>query len=79
MKEFADDNFEIKENGRKFSIKVDSTVKKKEKLLVWSNFPFSPPPHCVFKRLVVQTRACFGKCYNPFSRNIVHRNNYMYM
>ena len=29
MKEFADDNFEIKENGRKFSIKVDSTVEKK--------------------------------------------------
>ena len=50
LKEFADDNYKLNENGRTFS-----------KLLVSSNFSFSCS---VFKRLVVQTRknqGLFGK------------------
>ena len=68
LKELADDNFEFKENGRKFSKWVENTVEK-EKLLVTSNFSFS---HCVFKRLVLQTRknqGLFGKWLKaPFER-----------
>ena len=45
LKEFVDDNFELNENGRKFSKLVENTVEK-EKLLVTSNFSFS---HSVFK------------------------------
>ena len=51
LKGFADDNFKLNENGRKFSKRVENTVGKKEKLLVTSNFSFS---HIVFKRLVLQ-------------------------
>ena len=59
-KEFADNNFEFYENGRKFSRRAEKTVKK-EKLLVWSNFSLS---HSVFKRLVLPTheaQGLFGK------------------
>ena len=54
LKEFVHDNFELNENGRKFS------RWEKEKLLVTSNFPFSS----VFNRPVLQTRknqGLFGK------------------
>ena len=60
LKEFADNNSELDENGRKFSKKVE-TLWKKEKLLITSNFSFS---HSVFKRLVQQThknQGLFGK------------------
>ena len=60
LKGFADDNFEIDENGRKVSKHVENAVAK-EKLLVMSNFSFS---HSVFKRLVLQTlknQGLFGK------------------
>ena len=53
-KEFAD-KFKFGEHGRKFSKPVENTVEK-EKVLVWSNFPFSIS---VFKRLVLQ--GLFGK------------------
>ena len=49
LKEFADDNFEFDQNGRKFFQWVENTV---EKLLVTTNFSFS---HIVFKRLVLHT------------------------
>ena len=72
LKDFADDNLEFDENGRKFSKWVENTVEK-EKLLVTSNFFFS---HTVFKRHALQTRknlGLFGKgfivCldfYGPF-------------
>ena len=60
MKEFADDNFEFDEIGRKFFKRVENIVGK-EKLFVTSNFSFSCS---VFKRLVLQTRknqGLFGK------------------
>ena len=59
LKEFADDNFEFDENGRKFSKWLENTVGKGE--IVTSNFSFS---RSVFKRLVLQTRknqGLFGK------------------
>ena len=59
-KEFADDNFELDENGREFTEQV-KTLWDKEKLLVTSNFSFS---QSVFKTLVLQTRknqGFFGK------------------
>ena len=61
LKEFADDNIKSDENGRKFSEWLENTVRKKEKLLVMSNFSFS---HCVFKFLVLEIRknqVLFGK------------------
>ena len=51
LKQFEVDNFKFNENGRKFSKREESTVEK-EKLLVTSNFSFSPS---AFKRLVLQT------------------------
>ena len=51
MEKFADDNFYFLKNGRKFS-RGKKTLRKKEKLLVTSNFSFS---HSVFKELVLQT------------------------
>ena len=42
LKEFADDNVDLEENGRKDSKGVENTVGgKKEKLLVTSSFSFS--------------------------------------
>ena len=69
MKEFADDNLKFDENGSKFSKQVENTVGKGEiarfeQLLVLSNFSYF---HCVFKRLVMQTRrnqSLFGKGLN---------------
>ena len=64
-KEFADDNFKVDENGRKFS-KMGRKHWVKEKLLITSNFSFS---HSVFKTLVLQTRktrACLGKGSKDF-------------
>ena len=60
LKEFADNNFKVDENGRKFSKWIE-TLWEKEKLLITSNFSFS---YTVFKRLVLQTRknqGLFGK------------------
>ena len=54
MKEFADDNFKLDENGRKFSKQVENTMGKGE--IARSN--------SVFKRLVLQTfknQHLFGK------------------
>ena len=56
LKEFADNNFNFDENGRKLSKWVENTVGK-EKLLVTSNFAFS---HSVFKRHALQTRKNQG-------------------
>ena len=52
LKEFADDNFKLDENGRKI-LKMGRKHWQKEKLLVKSNLSFS---HSVFKILVLQTR-----------------------
>ena len=61
QKEFADDNFEFDENGRKLFKTVEKKLWEKEKLLVTSNCSFS---HSVFKRLLLQTgenQGLFGK------------------
>ena len=60
LKEFADDNFNFDENGRKFLKWVENIVGKGE-LLILSNFSFL---HSVFKRLTLQTcknQGLFGK------------------
>ena len=57
LKEFADDNFEFDENGKKFSKSVEETLWDKVKLLVTSKFSFS---HGVCKGLVKQTRKNNG-------------------
>ena len=57
LKEFAYNNSQFDENGKKFSKWVENTGK----LLFMSNFSFSPG---VFKRLVLQThknKGLFGK------------------
>ena len=66
LKEFAVDNFEFNENGRKFSNRL-KTLWEKEKLLVTSNFSFS---HCVFKRLILQT----GKNQGLFVKGLTTLN-----
>ena len=53
LKEFADDNFELDENGRKFSKRVEITVGKGEIAFYKQFLLFS---HSVFKRLSLQTR-----------------------
>ena len=57
LKEFADDNFKMDENGRKFSKRVENTVGKGE--IAISPFPtvFSKDLYCRH----VKTRACLGK------------------
>ena len=60
LKTYADDNFKVDENGRKFPKRVENTGGK-EKLLVTSNFSFS---HNVFKKVELQTcktQGLFGK------------------
>ena len=49
--EFADENFKLDENGRKFSKRVENTVGKKNKLLVMSNFSFSNSVFYLFEEL----------------------------
>ena len=49
LKEFADDNFKIEENGRKFFKRVEDTVGNEE-----------IARYSVFKRLVLQTRKNQG-------------------
>ena len=64
LRKFADNNFELDENGRKFFKRVD--LWEKEKLLVTCNFSFSST---VFKRLVLQKRkkqSLFGKGLKAF-------------
>ena len=56
LREFADDNFKLDENGGKFSKRVENTVGK-GKIARDSNFSFS---HTVFKRTEQQTRK--NKC-----------------
>ena len=56
LKVLADNNFKFDENGIKF---LDRKYCEKKKLLVAISFP-----HCVFKRLVMQThknQSLFGK------------------
>ena len=55
MKEFADNNLEFDEHGRKFSKPVEITVGKGE-IAIMSNFSFS---HSGLERLVLQ--GLFGK------------------
>ena len=60
LKEFADNNLKLDENGSKFSKWVE-TLWEEEKLLITSNFSFS---HSVFESLLLQTRknqGLFGK------------------
>ena len=64
LKDLAEDNSKLDENGRKFSKQVEKTPWEKEKLLVMRNFSFS---HGVFKRFILQTRknqGLFGKRLN---------------
>ena len=60
LREFADDNVKIDENGRKFFKRVENSVGKGE-IAHYKQFLLSPQ---FFKRLVLQTRktrACLGK------------------
>ena len=63
LKVFADDNFKVDENGRKFSKRVENTVGK-EKLLVTSNFSFS---YSVLKRPLLQTSKNQGLFWKGLS------------
>ena len=68
LKEFADDNFKCEENDEIFFKRLESSVGKGE--IVTSNFSF---PHCVFRRLVVQTRknqGLFGKGLITTTKNL---------
>ena len=56
MKEFADDNFKLDENGKKFFKQVENTVGKGE-IACYEQFSFS---HSVFRRLVLQTHTNKG-------------------
>ena len=64
LKEFAEDNFKLDENGRKLSERVENTVGK-EKLLVTSNFSYS---NSVFKRHVSQGRQKVSLCGNGLKK-----------
>ena len=63
-KKFEDDNFELDENGRKFS-KREKTLCKKEKLLIQGNFSFS---QSVFKGFLLQTREKPGLVWERINR-----------
>ena len=52
LKEFADDNFELYENGRKFSKRVENTVGKGE---IARNEQFLIFPHCFQKTWTADT------------------------
>ena len=71
LQEFADDNFKLDENGRKFAKKVGNTVGKGE-IARYEQFLLS---HIVFKRIVLQTcknQALFGKGLTLFlERNYI--------
>ena len=53
LKEFADDNFKLDKNGRKFTKWVENTVGKRRNCSLRAISPF---PHSVFNRLVLQIR-----------------------
>ena len=60
LKDFADDNFNFYENGRKFSKQVENAIGKGRNLLG----AISPVPTVFSKDLYrrqVKTRACLGK------------------
>ena len=57
LTEFADDNFEFDENGRKFSEQVENTVGKGE-IAHYEQFLLFP--QC-FQKRHFKTRACLGK------------------
>ena len=60
LKEFADDNSKLNENGGNFSKRIENTVEKGEIECYKQSFN----SHSVFKRLVLQTRkkkGLFGK------------------
>ena len=59
LKEFADNNFKLDENGRKLSKQIENTVGKGE--IARYNFSFS---HSVFKGLVSQGRQKVSLCRN---------------
>ena len=61
LKEFADDNFKLDENGRKFSKRVENT-KGKGEIAHYEQFLLFP--QCFQKDLYcrhLQYRACLGK------------------
>ena len=61
LKEFADDNFKLDENGRTFSKRVENTVGKGE-IARYEQFLLFP--QCFLKDFFcrhVKTRACLGK------------------
>ena len=60
LKEFADDNFTLDENGRKFSIPVKNTVGKGEIARNEQTYLFPVFSKGLYCRQV-KTRACLGK------------------
>ena len=61
LNEFADNNFELDENWRRFSKRVENTVRKEE-IACYEQFLLSP--QCFSKDLFcrhMKTRACLGK------------------
>ena len=65
MKEFADDNFKVEENGGRFFEMLENKRRRRNRLLgAISSFPtvFSKDLYCRH----VKTRACLGKGYYNF-------------
>ena len=66
MKEFAEDNFKLGENCRKFSKSVENTVDKGEIAGYKQSLLF---PQCFskeFYRRHIKTRSCLGMGYGTF-------------
>ena len=63
LKEFADDNFKLNENGRKLSIRVENIVGKRRHCSEQAISPFPTAFSIQLQRRHVKTRACLGKGY----------------
>ena len=71
LDEFADDNFELDENGREFSKRVENTVGKGE-IARYEQFLLFP--QC-FQILVLQTRKDQGLFWKGLIATIIIRDN----
>ena len=61
MKEFAETNFELNENGEKFSQRVENTVGKGEIARYEQFLPFLTVLSKILFYIQLKTRACLGK------------------
>ena len=65
LKEFADDNFKLDENGRKFSKQIENTVGKE--IARYKEFLLFPVFSKDLYSRYVKTRACLGKDFNKMT------------